>query len=54
MLPQLGLELKTASWQRERVWHPCAGGQAQFSLAAVAKLISIVSSEVSIAPQVQL
>lgn len=27
--------------------------QAQFSLAAVAKLIGIISSEISIAPQVQ-
>lgn len=53
ILPRPGLELKTASWQREKVWHQRCWGPGKFSLATVAKLISIISSEVAIAPQVQ-
>lgn len=50
-----GLELKTPSLQRRRYWCERGWGPDPLpSLAAVAKLISVIGPEVSIAPQVQL
>lgn len=50
-----GLELRTPSRRQKRYWRElCWGPDPIPSLAAVAKLICIIGSEVSVAPQVQL
>lgn len=53
--PDLGSGAETPSRQRRRCWRErCGGLDPILSLAAVAELVCVIGSEVSIAPQVQL
>lgn len=53
--PDLGSGAETPSRQKRRCWRErCRGLDPILSLAAVAELICVIGSEVSIAPQVQL
>lgn len=52
--PDLGSGAETPSRQRRRCWRErCGGLDPILSLAAVAELVCVIGSEVSIAPQVQ-